>query len=67
MNGAKRILVASGVVLAGTAAMSLASGRLDADPPTITLAGWPETAASGRLAFHVAVEDTAPGLGGWAV
>jgi murein DD-endopeptidase MepM/ murein hydrolase activator NlpD len=66
MGGAKRILIAVGVVLVGAAAMALASGRLDGAAPAISLGAAPDHPVSGVLVLDLALGDDAPGLGGWA-
>ena len=67
MRGATRVLVASGAVLVGAAAMAAASGKLDTTPPDVEVAGAPDSPVAGTLALEIHLEDARPGVGGWAV
>jgi murein DD-endopeptidase MepM/ murein hydrolase activator NlpD len=66
MRGWKRIAVVGVGVLAAAAAMAAASGKLDGEGPLVRVAEAPDAPVGGTIDLVLAVEDDAPGLGGWA-
>ena len=67
MGGTKRISIAAGVVLLGTAAMAWGSGRLDRTAPVITVHTDSDRPVGDTLTLEVDLDDRTPGLGGHSV
>ena len=66
MKTAARIATTAALVGLGLLGLVVSSGAVDRTPPTLAVEAKTRTAVSGTLPFTLAVEDDAPGVGGWS-